>query len=84
MMKKRTALLCLLLLLLVLTLGCGTADYKYKIYVDSGGVRNYIMYADSFNIDQYGFLTVSNPRVRWESHVSRAICAPGTYYILER
>jgi hypothetical protein len=65
-------------------IGIGKSSYKYKIFVDTGGIRNHILYSDSFDIDTHGFLIVTSPKVRGESHVGRVICSPGTYFILER
>ena len=87
-MKARVFVLCLLLALVFLAIGCDSGidenSYKYKIYVDSGGSKDHILYSDGFDIDGYGFLTVDNPKVIGESQVRRAICSPGTYFILEK
>ena len=86
-MKRRIIVFSLLLLLVFLIIGCSGIDkdsYRYKIYVDSGGDSNHTLYSNDFNIDEHGFLTVLNPEVPGESEVGRAICSPGTYFILER
>ena len=87
-MKARIVVFCLLLAFVFFILGCDSRinenSYKYKIYVASGGGQNHILYSDDFHIDEHGFLTVVNPKVLGESQVSRVICSPGTYFILER
>ncbi len=86
-MKRRIIILCFLSVLVFSIVGCGGIDkdsYKYKIYVASGGDSNHILYSNDFHIDEHGFLTVVNPKVPGESDVGRAICSPGTYFILER
>ena len=87
-MKRRIIVFCLLLALVFFILGCNCGidedSYKYKIYVASGGNSNHVLYSNDFKIDDYGFLTVINPKVPGESEVGRAICSPGTYFILER
>ena len=84
----RICVFCLLLVLVFLIIGCNSGinenDYKYKIYIDSGGIQKHILYSDNLQIDTFGFLTVNNPKVLGESQMSRAICSPGTYFILER
>ena len=85
---RRIIIFCLLLALVLFILGCSCGinedSYKYKIYVASGGDSNHIMYSNDFKIDEHGFLTVLNPEVPGEAEVNRAICSPGTYFILER
>ena len=84
-MTKKIVFFCLLTVLVSGILGCGsgTAE-KFKIYVDTGGNQNYIMYSNDFHIDEHGFLTVPNPSIIGESNIKRAICSPGTYFIIER
>ena len=86
-MKRRIIVFCLLLALVFCIIGCGGIDedsYKYKIYVASGGDSKHILYSNDFKIDEHGFLTVVDPKVPGEPKVGRAICSPGTYFILER
>ena len=87
-MKRRIIVFCLLLALVFFIPGCNCGinkdSYRYKIYVASGGSSKHILYSNDFKIDEHGFLTVVNPEVSGESEVGRAICSPGTYFILER
>ncbi len=87
-MKARIIVCCLLLVYTSFITGCGISreksSYKYKIYVDTGGICSHVLYSDSFNIDAYGFLTVESPKVAGESGVDQVICSPGTYFILEK
>ena len=87
-MNRRIIVFYLLLVLVFLTLGCNCGinedSYKYKIYISSGGNSKHTLYSNDFNIDENGFLTVVNPKIPGESKVGRAICSPGTYFILER
>ena len=86
-MKKRIIVFCLLLALVFFISGCrglDEASYKYKIYVASGGDGDHVLYSNDFKIDEHGFLTLVNPKIPGESEVGRAICSPGTYFILER
>jgi len=87
-MKTWIVAFCLLFILAISNLGCQSTvneyDYKYKIYVGSGGIQSHIVYSDNFIIDANGFLTAFNPHVSGEPQLSRAVCSPGTYLILER
>jgi hypothetical protein len=87
-MKGRIIVFCLLLAIVFFILGCNSGinedSYKYKIYIASGDNSDHTLYSNDFNIDERGFLTVVNPEVPGESKVIRAICSPGTYFILER